>query len=225
MSPEDANPVIIEASELIRVKMNKTVLEIATENADDYMWNDDYPNNTAMITLLDVALVKGNRWDIVIHTLEKFSESHRDISLASFPEVVKVTPKRRFIETWFFQDLKRFTIVERLAARFVKYQEDNMIGTELEAMQDWAKVYMGTDGWPDPKSDELLSGISGLDVVDTQYLLMRLGIRTLKPDNRLRSVFRNLEIPFDDDIDLVKKGHEVAYLLGIDPLVLDQLFW
>ena len=225
MPPEDLNPEILEASELIRVKMNKTVLEIATENADDFMWTDDYPDNTAVITLIDIALAKRNRWEKVIQTLERFSEEYHDISLATFPEVVKAAPKRRFIETWFFQDLKRYTIVERLASRFVTYQEENLIETELEAMQHWAKAYITSDGWPDPKTDDLLSGVSGLEVVDTQYLLMRLGMRTLKPDKRLRSVFRNLEIPVEDDMDLVKKGHEVASLLGVYPLVLDQLFW
>jgi hypothetical protein len=92
-------------------------------------------------------------------------------------------------------------------------------------MQHWAKAYIGSEGWPDPKTDELLSGVPGLEVVDTQYLLMRLGMRTLKPDKRLRSVFGNLDIQVQDDIDLVKKGHEIASLLGVDPLVLDQLFW
>jgi hypothetical protein len=228
MPTDDPTPDIIEATELIKVKMNKTVLEIATENAEEYTWLDDFPETVSLITLLDMAISRDQRWDVVSSTLERFSEAYKGTTMQMFPAVVKAGPKRRFIEDWFFQDLKRFTMMERLAARFVNYKDDNSIGSEYEAMQHWAKAFRSSDGWPDPRTDELLegtTGLGGMDVIDSQYLLMRLGIRTLKPDNRLRLVFANLEIAFKDEIDLVLKGHELAEMVGVDPLVLDQLFW
>jgi hypothetical protein len=54
---------------------------------------------------------------------------------------------------------------------------------------------------------------------------MRLGVSTVKPDNRLKMVFGHLDIPFDDEVDLIHKAHELAEYLSIDPLVFDQMFW
>jgi hypothetical protein len=219
------NPELLEAKELIKNKMNKTVLEIAKENAEDYLWIGYFPGSAAVITLLDMALSSKERWDVVFPTLEAFAESYPDCTLESFPYVVQAEGKRRFVERWVLEDLQRYTIIERLAQRFVKYKKDWVMDNDIEAMERWAKKYRESKGWPDPNTDELLKGVSGLTIIDVQYLQMRLGIRTVKPDNRLKLVLRNLDIKFKNDIELVLKAHEIADILGLDPLVFDQMFW
>lgn len=225
MSPSDVRPELLEATELIRTKMNKTVLEIAQENAEEYKWEDDFPDCPAIITLLDVALSAQQRWEVVFSSLEGFAQEFPTCTLASLPDVVKSEGKRKFIERWFFEDLTRYLAVERLASRFIQYQERWVLDTEYEAMQHWAGKYLSSEGWPDPNDNELLKGIQGLDIVSVQYLLQRLGQKTVKPDNRLRLVFTNLEIPFENEIDLIQKGHLLAEHLGLDPLTFDLMFW
>jgi hypothetical protein len=219
------SPELLEAKELIKAKMNKTVLEIAKENAEDYLWVEYFPGSAAVITLLDMALSSKERWDIVFPTLEAFAESYPDCTLETFPYVVQAEGKKRFVERWVLQDLSRYTAIERLAQRFVKYKKDWVLDTDFEAMKRWAGKYRESKGWPDPGTDELLKGVPGLTIIDVQYLLMRLGVRTVKPDNRLKLVLRNLEIQFKDEVELVKKAHELADILGLDPLVFDQMFW
>ena len=219
------SPELLEAKELIKAKMNKTVLEIAKDNAEDYLWQDYFPGSAAVITLLDMTLSSKERWDVVFPMLEAFAGAYPDCTLETLPYIVQAEGKRRFVERWVLQDLLRFNALERLAQRFVKYRKDWVIDTDYEAMQRWAKKYSESNGWPDPATDELLKGVPGLTLVDVQYLLMRLGVRTVKPDNRLKLVLRNLDIQFKDDIELVKKAHELADILGLDPLVFDQMFW
>ena len=219
------NPELLEAKELIKAKMNKTVLEIAQENAEDYLWIDYFPGSAAIITLFDMALSSKERWDVVFPVLEAFAEAYPDCTLETFPYVVQAEGKRRFVERWVMEDLTRFTAIERLAQRFVKYKKDWVIDSDFEAMQRWAKKYRESKGWPDPTTDDLLKGVPSLTIIDIQYIQMRLGVRTVKPDNRLKLVLNNLNIHFKDEIELVKKAHELADIIGVDPLIFDQLFW
>jgi hypothetical protein len=88
------SPELLEAKELIKAKMNKTVLEIARENAEDYLWVEYFPGSAAVITLLDMGLSSKERWDVVFPTLEAFAAAYPDCTLESFPYVVQAEGKK-----------------------------------------------------------------------------------------------------------------------------------
>jgi hypothetical protein len=216
---------LLDAVEAIKEKMNKTVLEIASENASEFVWSHDFTRTVASITLYDVALRGEASWEITMHKIIDFNQEFPAENLEDLLQQITTIGKRKFTESWLFNKLTRYNVLTKLAERMIQYREKWVIDTDFEAMCHWAQKYFEGENWPRFKKESLVGDIFGLELVDVQYLLMRCNVRTIKPDGRFKEVLSNLEIKYENDYEVIEIGHRLADMLSISPLVLDQLFW
>lgn len=162
------------------------------------------------------------RWVYTTHSrprIERF--------LRLYPEVTTLKELRKRLDTKdeisFCRDylnintkgkLFRYQLINDLCNYFLDYCARNGFEDEKEGMLDWArKVDL------DNIKDDPITQIPNVSEATVQNIIMALGLHGIKDDVHVTNARRRLRIPPEI------KSHELAAMLGYDPIVLDKILF
>jgi hypothetical protein len=176
---------------------------------------DDYITNL-FLTVLDFQL----RGEIVERAVNFFKEKYGNKikTLQDLKEILSKKPDTREGNTEIAQDLwgNRYWNRVALLRKFVKFLEDNKV-TDQNSLKEWAK-----------KSNykrDFEGKIKGMNYAIYQWLIMRVGIETIKPDIHIKKFITSIIGREIDDSEIVRVLEKIAKNLGVKAYELDWSIW
>ena len=112
-------------------------------------------------------------------------------------------------------DYWRYNMLRDMVKAFIKYQKENGLASDQEAMMDWANKCDLSK-----LEDDIIGRLNNVGIATVQNLRMCLGIDTVKPDVHIKNVLK--EIGLGSEVEICEL---ISELTGYKLLELDQIFW
>lgn len=112
-------------------------------------------------------------------------------------------------------DYWRYNMLRDIVKAFIKYQKENGLASDQEAMMDWANKCDLSK-----LEDDIIGRLNNVGIATVQNLRMCLGIDTVKPDAHIKNALKRIGLGSEVEICEL-----ISELTGYKCLELDQIFW
>jgi hypothetical protein len=173
------------------------------------------------ISIIDVVLAANRNYNkVVAPNIKRIEESDLN-SIEDLKRLIDSKSKEEFFKYWGHKDNKKFEVLLSILSSFDEITKlyYNSI-SEFEFLNKWALNADIKNYKLDP-----IGKIKNVGLATFQHLRMIFGAHTIKPDQRVKEV---LEFEFElgklSDINVITIMEQIAEILKIDVLTLDQIF-